>query len=227
MNCNKDTTMGTTSKIIFLAFLIHSAACSSGKFSGQTDSSAAEPGKVESSSGTVGTGTGDATGNVPATNGPVAGCDKNAVGITQAKLLSNGISTQLGTQTLRYELAVLNCKDGSVQSLKDQPILFDLDASLATGFQPVAYAVLDTQGTQISASTLQVVTGSDLFGNTGNFAHWTTQNFSYSSQLEKLILEIKLENIQVLPRNETDTQIKSFLRIGSAQAVTQPLNIIN
>jgi hypothetical protein len=219
--------MGTTSKIIFLAFLMHSAACSSGKFSGQTDSSAAEPGKVESSSGTVGTGTGDATGNVPTTNGPVAGCDKNAVGITQAKLLSSGISTQLGTQTLRYELAVLNCKDGSVQSLKDQPILFDLDASLATGFQPVAYAVLDTQGTQISASTLQVVTGSDLFGNTGNFAHWTTQNFSYSSQLEKLILEIKLENIQVLPRNETDTQIKSFLRIGSAQAVTQPLNIIN
>jgi hypothetical protein len=225
MNCNKDTTMGTTSKIIFWAFLIHSAACSSGKFSGQTDSSAAEPGKVESTSGTVGTG--DATGNGTATNTPVAGCDKNAVGITQAKLLSSGISTQLGTQTLRYELAVLNCKDGSVQSLKDQPILFDLDASLATGFQPVAYAVLDTQGTQISASTLQVVTGSDLFGNTGNFAHWTTQNFSYSSQLEKLILEIKLENIQVLPRNETDTQIKSFLRIGSAQAVTQPLNIIN
>jgi hypothetical protein len=121
----------------------------------------------------------------------------------------------------------LNCKDGSVQSLKDQPILFDLDASLATGFQPVAYAVLDIQGTQISTATLQVVTGSDLFGNTGNFAHWTTQNFNYSNQLEKLILEIKLENVQVLPRNDGDTQIKSFLRIGNAQAVTQPLNIIN
>ena len=217
--------MGTRSTIIVLAFLIHSAACSSGKFSGQTDSGAAEPGKVESTSGTVNTG--DATGNGGGNAGPVAGCDKNAVGITQAKLLSNGISTQLGTQTLRYELSVLNCKDGSVQSLKDQPILFDLDATLATGFQPVAYAVLDTQGTQISASTLQVVTGSDLFGNTGNFAHWTTQNFSYSSNLEKLVLEIKLENIQVLPRNETDTSIKSFLRIGSAQAVTQPLTIIN
>ncbi|HET9238966.1 MAG TPA: hypothetical protein VFO10_17035 [Oligoflexus sp.] len=217
--------MGTTSKIIFLAFFFHSAACSGGKFSGQTDAGAAEPGQVESTSGTVGTG--DASGNGSGNAGPVAGCDKNAVGITQAKLLSNGISTQLGTQTLRYELSVLNCKDGSVQSLKDQPILFDLDASLATGFQPVAYAVLDTQGMQISASILQVVTGSDLFGNTGNFAHWTTQNFSYSSQLEKLILEIKLENIQVLPRNEADTQIKSFLRIGSAQAVTQPLNIIN
>ncbi len=222
--------MGTISKILFLAFAITPAACSGSKFSGKADAGTAAAGSIESSSGTVNTG--DVTGaggstGTGNTSGPVAGCDKNAVGITQAKLLSNGISTQLGTQTLRYELSVLNCKDGSVQSLKDQPILFDLDASLATGFQPVAYAVLDTQGVQISTSTLQVVTGSDLFGNTGNFAHWTTQNFSYSSQLEKLILEIKLENIQVLPRNEADTQIKSFLRIGSAQAVTQPLNIIN
>jgi hypothetical protein len=225
MNCNKETMMGATTKIIFLAFVIHATACSGSKFSGKTDAGAAEAGAVEANDGTVNTG--DASGNGSSNSGPVAGCDKNAVGITQAKLLSNGISTQLGTQTLRYELSVLNCKDGSVQSLKDQPILFDLDASLATGFQPVTYAVLDSQGMQISTSTLQVVTGSDLFGNTGNFAHWTTQNFSYSSQLEKLILEIKLENIQVLPRNETDTQIKSFLRIGTAQAVTQPLDIIN
>ena len=220
--------MGTTSKMLLLALAIYGTSCSGSKFSGKTDAGAADAGSIEADSGSVNTG--DATGSNGSTGsnpGPVAGCDKNAVGITQAKLLSNGISTQLGTPTLRYELAVLNCKDGSVQSLKDQPILFDLDASLATGFQPVTYAVLDTQGMQISTSTLQVVTGSDLFGNTGNFAHWTTQNFSYSSQLEKLILEIKLENIQVLPRNAADTQIKSFLRIGNAQAVTQPLNIIN
>jgi hypothetical protein len=219
--------MGTSSKLLFLTLAISGIACSGSKFSGKTDAGAAEAGSIEADGGTVNTGDATGSGEGPATSGPVAGCDKTAVGITQAKLLSNGISTQLGTQTLRYELSVLNCKDGSVQSLKDQPILFDLDATLATGFQPVNYAVLDSQGMQISSSTLQVVTGSDLFGNTGNYAHWTTQNFSYSSQLEKLILEIKLENIQVLPRNETDTQINSFLRIGSAQAVTQPLNIIN
>jgi hypothetical protein len=225
MNYNKEPHMGTSTRILFLAFAIYGTACSGSKFSGETDAGSAESGSIEADGGTVNTG--DATGTTDSTSTPVAGCDKNAVGITQVKLLSNGISTQLGTQTLRYELAVLNCKDGSVQSIKDQPILFDLDASLATGFQPVAYAVLDAQGMQVSSSTLQVVTGSDLFGNTGNFAHWTTQNFSYSSQLEKLILEIKLENIQVLPRNEADTQIKSFLRIGTAQAVTQPLDIIN
>jgi len=226
MNCNKEKPMGTTCKFLVFACALYATACSGGKFSGKADAGAAEPGALETNGSTVNTG-GVTSSDGTAAGGPVAGCDKSAVGITQAKLLSNGISTQLGTQTLRYELAVLNCKDGSVQSLKDVPILFDLDATLATGFQPVAYAVLDTQGAAISSSTLQVVTGSDLFGNTGNYAHWTTQNFSYSSQLEKLILEIKLENIQVLPRNETDTQIKSFLRIGSAQAVTQPLNIIN
>jgi hypothetical protein len=219
--------MGTSSKLLLLTLAIYGTACSGSKFSGKTDAGAAEAGSIEADGGAVNTGDATGSGEGTGTAGPVAGCDQSAVGITQAKLLSNGISTQLGTQTLRYELAVLNCKDGSVQSLKDQPILFDLDATLATGFQPVNYAILDTQGMQISNSTLQVVTGSDLFGNTGNYAHWTTQNFSYSSQLEKLILEIKLENIQVLPRNETDTQINSFLRIGTAQAVTQPLTIIN
>jgi hypothetical protein len=218
--------MRTKQTAIFLFDTIVYAACSGSKFNGNADSAnvptgqTGQPGAIEVNEGTANTG--DAT---PA--GPLAACDKNAVGITQVKLLSNGISTLLGTQTLRYELAVLNCKDGSVQSLKDQPILFDLDASLATGFQEVPYTILSTAGASISTSTLQIVQGSDLFGNTGNFAHWTTQNFSYSSQLEKLILEIKLENVQVLPRVETDTTIKSFLRIGNAQAVTQPLTITN
>ncbi len=161
------------------------------------------------------------------TGAPVAACDKSAVGITQAKLLSNGISTNLGTQTLRYELAVLNCKDGSVESLKDQPVLFDLDASLAQGFQPIAYALLDSTSTPISNATLEVVLGSDLFGNTGNYAHWTTKSFSYTSKLEKLILEIKLDNIQIQVRDPAATNINSYLRIGSAQAVTQPLPIVN
>ncbi|HYX36980.1 MAG TPA: hypothetical protein VE954_28095 [Oligoflexus sp.] len=217
--------MGTKIQFLILVLSLGATACSGSKFSSKTEAGVAEAESLEGDGGSTGT-SGDANGT-PTSSGPIAGCDQTAVGITQAKLLSNGISTQLGTQTLRYELSVLNCKDGSVQSLKDQPVLFDLDAQLATGFQPVAYAVLDSQGVAISNATLQVVTGSDLFGNTGNFAHWTTQNFSYSSQLEKLILEIKLENCQVLPRNVTDTQIKSFLRIGTAQAVTQPLNILN
>jgi hypothetical protein len=217
--------MGTTSKILVMAFTLSAAACSGGKFNGQTDASPSVGGILETETSTIGTSDATVPGASENPSTPVAACNQNAVGITQAKLLSNGISTQLGTQTLRYELSVLNCKDGSVQSLKDQPILFDLDASLATGFQPVPYSILDTQGVMISTATLQVVMGSDLFGNTGNFAHWTTENFSYSNELEKLILEIKLENVQVLPRNPTDLAINSFLRIGSAQAVTQPLTI--
>lgn len=218
--------MGSTCKILLIASALFATACSSGKFSGKSGADGAAPNALDSNGSVDSNGSGNSSDEAVA-GGPVAGCDTSAVGITQVKLLSEGISTRLGTQTLRYELAVLNCKDGSVQSLKDVPVLFDLDASLTTGFQPVAYAVVDAQGAVISSATLEVVTGSDLFGNTGNFAHWTTQNFSYSSKQEKLILEIKLANIQVLPRNETDSQIKSFLRIGAAQAVTQPLNIIN
>ncbi len=195
------------------------------KFETKVESAAAGNSTVEGTPSSVNTTENSTNGT--AEKGPVIACDKDAVGITQARLLSNGISIQLGTQTLRYELAVLNCKDGSVESLKDQPVFFDLNASLSQGFQPIPYAVLDMAGTPISTATFQVVTGSDLFGNTGSFAHWTTQSFSYTAKLEKLILEIKLENIQVQAINPADTKIDSYLRIGKAQAVTQALTITN
>jgi hypothetical protein len=226
MNSNKETSMRSPFKLLLIACALFASACSAGKFTSKTGSSAAAPDALDGNSSVDNADSSNSSDEAVA-GGPLANCDKSAIGITQVKLLSDGISTLLGTQTLRYELAVLNCKDGSVQSLKDVPVLFDLDASLTTGFQPVAYAVVDARGQVISNSKLEVVTGTDLFGNAGNYAHWITQNFSYSSQLEKLILEIKLENIQVLPRNAADNQIKSFLRIGTAQAVTQPLNIIN
>jgi hypothetical protein len=207
-----------------LVFAFSSNACRSDKkFATKVESSEAAKNSVEATP--AADSVAPTISNGPAEKAPVVACDKDAVGITQARLLSNGISTQLGTQTLRYELAVLSCKDGSIESLKDQPVFFDLNASLSNGFQPIPYAVLDMAGTTISNATLQVVTGSDLFGNTGNFAHYTTQSFSYTAKLAKLILEIKLENLQVLPFSPTDTKINSYLRIGKAQAITQELTI--
>jgi len=212
--------------LFILLFAFNLNACRSDKkFETKVESAAAGNSAIESTESSIDSTEKSSDGT--AEKGPGIACDKDAVGITQARLLSNGISTLLGTQTLRYELSVLNCKDGSVESLKDQPVFFDLNASLSQGFQPVPYTVLDIAGTAISNSTFQVVTGSDLFGNTGSYAHWTTQSFSYTAKLEKLILEIKLENIQVQPINPADTKIDSYLRIGKAQAVTQALTITN
>lgn len=214
--------MNAFSRMIGIAVSLLLVSCSGGKFTSSADAgNVAAATSVSTTQGSI-----DASG-ISGSEGAIAACNTAAVGITQARLLSNGISIELGTQTLRYELSVLNCKDGSVQSLKDQPILFDLDATIATGFQPVPYALLDSSNVPISNAMLSVVTGSDLFGKVGSFAHWTTQNLSYSNKLEKLILEIKLENIQVLPRLESDKAIKSFLRIGNSQAVTQPLPILD
>ena len=159
--------------------------------------------------------------------GIASACNSGAASITQATLLSSGISTKLGTQSLRYELSILNCKDGSAEAIKNQPVLFDLDATFPGGFRELNYTITDTSSIQISTAKLHVVEGSDLFGNTGNFAHYITQSFNYPSKLEKIILEIILDNVQIFPRDQTKTSIDSYLRIGDTQAVTQPLLIKN
>lgn len=158
---------------------------------------------------------------------PMANCDKESMGLTKAVLLSKGISTAFGNQTLRYELSMLSCKDGSAQAIKDQVVYFDLNSISPAGFRAYDYQTTDLMGNVLSSASFEVVTGSDLFGNVGNYAHWMTETFSVPGSLDKFILEIKLDNTQMKPINPGDLKIDSYLRIGKAQAVTESIPIID
>ena len=177
--------------------------------------------KGKSGPTTLPEGTGTTSKNIPA-------CSQDSVGITQAKLLSKGISQIASKQSFRYELSAVNCKDGSVIPIANQTLYFDLNAESEIALGQVSYAVSDaTQGTIISEGILELVAGNDLFGNTGRYNHWKTASMNYTSALPKLVLEIRLEDITVKPINPLAKSIDSYLKIGSSQAVMQPLSLLD
>ncbi|RYZ58841.1 MAG: hypothetical protein EOP07_05800 [Proteobacteria bacterium] len=155
-------------------------------------------------------------------------CSSATGDITKVTLLSSGVNLAINNQTLRYELSVLSCKDGSVVPIKDQTISFDLNLSTTNGFKDIAYSVLDPMSSKtISSGPLETVVGSDLFGNKGNVAHWVTKSMSYSSTLDKVILEINLKNIRLQAQDALSTEAESYLQVGTAAAVTQKLKILD
>lgn len=170
----------------------------------------------------------ETTAEVPVIDKVVPSTCSSATGdITKVTLLSSGVNLAINNQTLRYELSVLSCKDGSVVPIKDQTISFDLNLSTLNGFKDIAYSVLDPITSKtISSGPLDTVIGSDLFGNKGNVAHWVTKSMSYSSTLDKVILEINLKNIRLQAQDALSTEAESYLQVGTAAAVTQKLKIL-
>lgn len=155
-----------------------------------------------------------------------ANCSASKGDITKVTLLSTGVNLALSNQTLKYELSVVSCKDGSIVPIKDQVLSFDLNLTSLNGFQALAYTVLDASGKSISAGDLATVEGSDLFGHQGPYAHWVTKGLSYTSNLDKVILEINLKNIRLQSVNPSATTAESYLKVGDAAAVTQNLKIL-
>ncbi len=211
-------------KILYGAFLLLPLmACSSGsKLSGDTKQAAAEPAPSGDSTATK-------TATAPADNVAAAppSCDKDKTGLTTAKILSNGISTNGEAQSIKYELSVISCKDGSAVPINNAAIAFDLNATIDDISSSSDYVISDASNQVIAQGTLKSVYGSDLFGNVGDYGHWETSNVSFSVAVEKLILEIKIGPHKIQPYKDGDTQIPSYLKIGDAGAVTANLNVIN
>jgi hypothetical protein len=155
-------------------------------------------------------------------------CSADKGDITKVTLLSTGVNFALSNQTLRYELSVVSCKDGSIVPIKDQVLSFDLNLTSLNGFKSISYAVLDSATSKsVSSGTLAAVQGSDLFGHTGEYAHWVTKSLSYATNLEKVILEINLKDIRLQSVNPSATTAESYLKVGDAAAVTQDLKILD
>ncbi|MBC7660582.1 MAG: hypothetical protein H7249_12865 [Chitinophagaceae bacterium] len=181
------------------------------------------PGTGSTSHGTSTTGsTGSGTPVIPK-------CNPGEVGLTKVTLLSTGIEQFSDNQTLRYELSVVSCADGSVIPIKNQAVWFDLNAIATDGFQSSSYTIYDSSDKAYLASgDLKIVRGRDLFNHSGSsYAHWETATLSYSTDIEKLILEIDLNGNSFKPYTAGAATIASYLKVAGAQTVTQDLKITN
>jgi hypothetical protein len=154
-------------------------------------------------------------------------CDKGSVGLTSATLLSSGIKTLRPDQRITYELSVISCKDGTSVPLTNQTIWFDINARAVGGFQPISYRVSDAKTKEkIGEGILEIVEFSDLFGNTGEYAHWETQSLSYNTSLDSLLLEIDFKETAFTTADLGGEVIASYLKVGEAQAVQQDLKVL-
>jgi len=107
-------------------------------------------------------------------------CKMGTANFTKVTLLSKSMSTKPSIQSLKYEVSSLSCKDGKVVPIMNESLFFDLNGKISgQGFPPISYAVNDSQsGNLITQGTLEVVQGSDLFRNTGQYAHWKTNTLT-------------------------------------------------
>ncbi len=220
--------------LIFVCPLLLTLACNEKKkFGGDVDSA-----KVPSSSDaekseetiTNPSNEGPSTGTVTPSDTPateVPKCDVGASEVTKVKLLTTGVNLAIENQEIKYEISVLSCKDGSVIPINDQSILFDLDLRYSGELPSIAYSVVDSASSKsIVAGDLMTVKGSDLFGNIGaGYRHWKTEDVSFTSKVEKVILVINLKKAKLNTYEKNSNTADSYLRMGKASAVTQPISI--
>jgi len=165
---------------------------------------------------------------VPSDTSIPAACGENKGEITKVTLLSTGINLDISDQVLEYELSVVSCKDGAIVPIKNQSLSFDLNLVTENGYRAIEYSVIDPSSSKtIDSGELETIEGSDLFGNVGNFGHWVTKSLSYSSNLDKVVLQIDLKNIKLSSSDLFATNADSFLQVGDATAVKQSLKILH
>lgn len=196
---------------LYLSFILLLVACGEKKeFSGEKDSITRQSGESQ-----------DITAEK---REALALCENQQGSLTHSRLLTAGLSRSQTQQIIRYEISALSCVDGQNLSLQNQAIAFDLDVIASSRPQPISYQIFAPyQAESIGGGILDRVDGSDLFGRQGEFHHWRTASLTYASEVHTVILEIRIEQMKLKPWKDSDKSADSFLQIGEARAIAQPL----
>lgn len=146
--------------------------------------------------------------------------------ILKARLLSDGLSRRPVNNSIRFELELISCQQGTPISLQNEVISFDIDA---TGLYllDLSFRLIDPATSQsIYDGTLKSIQGEDLFGKTGKFSHNKSSPLSLNLKTNKVVIEIFLQEKPIDSLDGSDS-IDSYFRIGSSNAVVQiiPLKV--
>lgn len=158
------------------------------------------------------------------------GCNES--GITQASIVTQSVKNGASSSFIQYEISVKDC-NGVARLLTNKPILFDIDAKVDTGVpNSLTYKIVTNQSTV--TGNLQIVQGSDLFGNTGSnfFYYKTDQNVLANDTTEFATLYVYLNgqimfpfgysgNLHFAPPSFTTS---TYVAFGAATPVTAPIN---
>ncbi len=156
--------------------------------------------------------------------------DECVDGIVQVHLLSNAIYSSASNtswdyqseKVIRYEIS-LECQ-GERVGLQNLSIAFDLNAQITPFASDIETRIVDSSRNIISSNTMASVSGSDLFGNFGSFAHWKSNNIDIETNSTSVIIELDLSPFDIsLPEHNTldpsfnpsgqTYEIETFIRI--------------
>lgn len=152
---------------------------------------------------------------------------------TFVQLLTAQIQNGAPNQIIQYQLSVLDC-NGNLLPLTADKVLFDLEGVVDPADErPLDYTITNTAGVIIDQGQLQVVQGSDLFGNQGPhyFYDITDQPINVSAPTTRIIFNVSVSNIpyhrQSSTRYPKEEIINSYLKFGDAAVVLQPVKFVN
>ncbi|MGE0172954.1 MAG: hypothetical protein AB7T49_09220 [Oligoflexales bacterium] len=157
------------------------------------------------------------------------------MGLTNVNLLSKALQNGQDPQTIRYEVSYVDCS-GKPWPITGE-ILFDLNVQPYEGYEAgLAFEIEDpTSGAVITAGTMVIVPGQDLFGKVGaGYSHVKTQPLTTTFSLPILIFEVNISGKTLLPAGfDPDDDrpdffdLQSFLRLGSAKPVAETIRVQN
>lgn len=169
---------------------------------------------------------------------PTSGC--NTAGTTAVKLLTDAVVNKAPNQIIKYELSMNDCQ-GVQTPITASEIKFDLNsyyvgATIGHPGPPLPFTLQGLDGAQLSSGSLNVVLGTDLFGNS-SVGHWhykTNTPINVSNGIKQVVLSVDISNSEnhlvanpaagSLPPTEV---ISTFLSFGNAKPVEQPVTFKN
>jgi hypothetical protein len=150
---------------------------------------------------------------------------------TKATLVTKEFRNGQSPQTFEYSISLADCK-GKTRSLNETVVLFDMRAGVSNFGKSLTYKILKDSSV-LSEGVLESVIGRDLFGVEGqNRGHHRTSNLKFGVPVESFLLSIDVSGVRVMPEGTQTDPIPNFmmdtyLRLGNAEPVTQPIPVVN
>ena len=154
------------------------------------------------------------------------------------------VDQRASQQIIVYNMTLEDCP-GAVPTAKAERIEFDLDAVVAdyangqvlsTRNSPIPFKILIENSSQPVTGNLAQISGSDLFGKTGEgYGHYASNNVvAFSAAQRKAKVEVNLSNLRVrgatgssAGQSFTTLQVNTYFKFGNVEAVTIPITFKN
>jgi len=151
-------------------------------------------------------------------------------GITNARLLTTSLTANSPNQMVRFEMSLTDC-NGQAVPISASNIQFDMDVEIPPSEnRPVYFAIEDDNGqflVPLGQQALQSISGSDMFGNVGNFSHYQTSgSLNVNANSKRIFFSVDMSNHDFRPRSgQPDGEVEVYLKFADTTVTKQRIMV--